>query len=149
MHTVAFSKLLPWFEPRYYFENATSCSKRTLKTTVATQLKWHCAYSICPNLWNGRSNVGAYLKNSNIKGWSLRCLHILKYGNKSFVSLHFLISFHILFFTNFLYPYFFSLIITLSLSVYSYIIWSPNKNLFWSTSRRTTIMTPFKNYNNM
>jgi len=28
-----------WLKPVYYFENATACSKRKLKTTVATQLK--------------------------------------------------------------------------------------------------------------
>jgi len=40
MHAVAFSKKLHWLAQNQcnYFENATACSKRTLKTTVATQL---------------------------------------------------------------------------------------------------------------
>jgi len=32
------SNYLDWLKQGTYFENATACSKRTLKTTVATQL---------------------------------------------------------------------------------------------------------------
>jgi len=36
LHVVAFPKKLRWLAQTKYFENTTSCSKRTLKTTVAT-----------------------------------------------------------------------------------------------------------------
>jgi len=42
LHVVAFSKKLRWLAQSNqgnYFENATACSKRMLKTIVATQLK--------------------------------------------------------------------------------------------------------------
>jgi len=40
LHAVAFSKKLGWLGSNQgnFFENATACSKRKLKTTVATQL---------------------------------------------------------------------------------------------------------------
>jgi len=42
LHVVAFSNkiILVGSNQGNYFENATACSKRTLKTTVATQLKY-------------------------------------------------------------------------------------------------------------
>jgi len=33
------SNYLGWLKPGNYFENSTACSKRTMKTTDATQLK--------------------------------------------------------------------------------------------------------------
>jgi len=52
LHAVAFSKYLPWFAQTTqanqgnYFENATASSKRTLKTTVATQLNFQATLII-------------------------------------------------------------------------------------------------------
>jgi len=60
LHVVAFSKKLPWLAQTKvitlktqllvgsnqgnYFENATACSKRMLKTTVATQLNYETSF---------------------------------------------------------------------------------------------------------
>jgi len=71
LHAVAFAKKLPkeitliWANQRNNFENATACSKRTLKTTVATQLKKMKSHCWIWELWWARHLIDKAEINSS------------------------------------------------------------------------------------